>query len=67
MNIRSIFTIVIATAFLISCSGDNKNRSASEYLSAYMKDNNKVVLFGKINAKQILEKAEYKKSQKLLF
>lgn len=44
---------------MLSCSNDLENRTAQEYLSAYMKDNKHVVLFGKIEAKKILEKADY--------
>ncbi|MGV3630568.1 MAG: hypothetical protein ACO1O6_05160 [Bacteroidota bacterium] len=51
---------IVSTFFMFSCSGDLADRSAQEYLSAYMKDNKQVVLFGKIDARQILEKADYK-------
>ncbi|MCE3296957.1 MAG: hypothetical protein K0R65_2671 [Crocinitomicaceae bacterium] len=51
---------IVAAFFMLSCSGDLSDRTAQEYLSAYMKDNKQVVLFGKIDAKQILEKADYK-------
>ncbi|MFN5415842.1 MAG: hypothetical protein ACK5B9_02220 [Flavobacteriia bacterium] len=60
------FLAAITFALLItSCSGDLEDRTASEFLSAYMKDNKNVVLFGKVDAKQILEKAEYKSIPKL--
>ena len=55
---RFLVTIILAF-FMLSCSGDLSDRTAEEYLSAYMKDNKQVVLFGKIDAKQILEKADY--------
>jgi hypothetical protein len=58
LNVVLIFTIV-------SCSKDVKNRTSAEYLSAYMKDNKNVVLFGKIDIKQILEKADYKNIPKV--
>lgn len=51
----SIFTFLL----LISCSKEDKSRTASEYLSAYMKENKSVVLFGRVDAKEILEKCDY--------
>lgn len=61
MKYTSLFIIALTGISLFtSCSGDADNRNAGEYLSAYMKDNKKVVAFGKIDVDQILEKADYK-------
>ncbi|MES2587536.1 MAG: hypothetical protein V4622_01070 [Bacteroidota bacterium] len=65
MKKQNIFLALILTVFIVSCSNDTNNRTSSEYLSAYMKDNKNVVLFGKIDIKQILEKADYKNIPKV--
>lgn len=53
-----IFTIAL-TCILGSCSKNFSDRSAQQFLSAYMKENKQVVVFGKIDFKQIMEKADY--------
>lgn len=66
MKYTSLFLIVLAgLSLLSSCSGDTENRTAGEYLSAYLKDNKKVMAFGKIDLDQILEKADYKNIPKM--
>lgn len=65
MKKYTLFFALIAGLIIVSCSSDAKNRSASQFLSAYMKDNKNVVLFGKVDAKAILEKADYKNIPKV--
>ncbi len=65
MKKQTIFFALILLFLVASCSSDSKNRTSAEYLSAYMKDNSNVVVFGKIDVKQILEKADYKNVPKV--
>lgn len=60
-----LFLSLVSLFLLFSCSKDVNNRTSAEYLSAYMKDNKNVVLFGKVDIKQILEKADYKNIPKV--
>lgn len=52
-----VFTALIA--FLFSC-GSSGNRQTSEYVSAFLNGNNKVLFFGKADVKTVLDKADYK-------
>lgn len=65
MKKRSLLITVFVAFILCSCGPDLKERTASGFLSAYMKDNKNVVLFGKIDAKKIIEKVGYKSIPKV--
>jgi len=65
MKKLSLLTLITAMFIAISCSKDSKNKTASEFLSSYMKDNKNVVVFGKMDMKSILEKADYKNIPKV--
>ncbi|MFA7273388.1 MAG: hypothetical protein WC044_05935 [Crocinitomicaceae bacterium] len=51
---------VFVVLFLSSCSSDTDDRNVEENASAFVQANNKVVFFGSIDLKSILNKAEYK-------
>lgn len=65
MKIQSFLVTLVAAMLLLSCSDDLTNRSASDATSAYLKDNQNAVMFGRIDLKTIFEKAEYKSIPKL--
>lgn len=52
-----IFTL---TAVLLVACGSKKDRNVSEFVSAFINQNKKVILFGKADLKTILDKADYK-------
>ena len=61
---KKILFLLPAILILISC-GKKDNRPMNEYVSAFLKDNKKVVAFGKVDLNGILEKADYKNVPKL--
>jgi hypothetical protein len=65
MKIYKLLVLGIFSFLIFSCSKDINDRTSAEFLSAYMKENKNVVLFGKVDFKQILEKADYKNIPKL--
>lgn len=65
MRKLTLLTLIVTLVVAISCSKDSTNKTASEFLSSYMKDNKSVVMFGKMDMKSILEKADYKKIPKV--
>jgi hypothetical protein len=56
---KKIIVFTALVAFLFSC-GSSGDRQTSEYVSAFLNGNNKVLLFGKADVKTVLDKAEYK-------
>ena len=64
MSLKQILPILAGFLFLVACSG-NENRSIKESVSAFMNENESIVSFGSINLNQILDKAEYKKIDKI--
>ncbi len=64
MSLKQILPILAGFLFLVACSG-NSDRPIKESVSAFMNDNESVIAFGALNYNQILNKAEYKKIDKL--
>ncbi len=64
MSLKQILPILVGFLFLVACSGNN-DRPIKECVSAFMHDNELIIAFGSLNYSQILEKAEYKKIEKL--
>ncbi len=56
---KKIIVFTALVAFLFSC-GSSGDRQTSEYVSAFLNGNNKVLLFGKADVKTVLDKADYK-------
>ena len=56
---KKIIVFTALVAFLFSC-GSSGDRQTSEYVSAFLNGNNKVLLFGKADIKTVLDKADYK-------
>jgi hypothetical protein len=52
-------------ALVAACSSKGKNLSTDTYLSSFIKKNDKVVAFGKVNLMSILNKADYLNIPKL--
>lgn len=64
MSLKQILPILAGFLFLVACSGSN-DRLIKESVSAFMHENESIIAFGSLNYNQILEKAEYKKIDKL--
>ena len=62
---KSVLCLMISSFILISCGNRKDNRTPGEYLSAFVKANPKVVVFGKIDLSTLLAKADYQKVPKL--
>ncbi len=62
---KNLFSFLALVLILVSCGGNKTNRELNEYVSAFLKDNKKVIAFGKINMESVLDKADYKKIPKL--
>lgn len=56
---KTLFSFFFAAALLVACSGDNDNRKVEEYASAFIQSNEKVIFFGQMDLKSILNKADY--------
>jgi hypothetical protein len=65
MKIKSILLIGFFVFLIISCSSDLKDRTSQEILSSYLNNNSEAIIFGRIDAKSILEKADYKSIPKV--
>ncbi|MGJ8661377.1 MAG: hypothetical protein ACSHXL_05020, partial [Bacteroidota bacterium] len=57
--LKNFLTIVIAAFLISACSGDNDNRSVKEYASAFVNESENVFVFGSVDLKSILQKADY--------
>ncbi len=64
MSLKQILPILAGFLLLVACS-ENHDRPIKESVSAFMNDNESVTFFGSVNYNNILNKAEYKKIQKL--
>ena len=61
---RNFFLYLSILAFFISCD-NKKERSVSEQVSAFISDNDSIVVFGKLDYMNMLTKAEYEKAPKI--
>ncbi|MBU3659754.1 MAG: hypothetical protein FGM14_07800 [Flavobacteriales bacterium] len=57
-----LFTL--SALFLLAACSSNENRAINEDVAAFVETNEKIALFGSINAKEILNKADYKNIDK---
>jgi hypothetical protein len=57
-----LFTL--SALFLLAACNSNENRAINEDVAAFVETNEKIALFGSINAKEILNKADYKNIDK---
>ena len=64
MSLKQILPILAGFLFLVACSG-NTDRPIKESVSAFLNENESIIAFGSLNYSQILDKAEYKKIDKL--
>ena len=62
---KNLLAFLALVLILVSCGGNKDNRAINEYLSAFLKDNKKVIAFGKLNVNSVLDKAGYKQIPKL--
>jgi len=60
---KSLFISLVALFLLAACSS-NENRSINEDVAAFVESNENIVLFGSLNVKEILNKADYKNIDK---
>lgn len=61
---KHFFYLLFFVLFLSSCSG-KKEKSLEDSFSSFVQSNDKIVAFGSVNLKGILEKADYTKIPKL--
>ena len=54
----------MSALFLLAACSSNENRAINEDVAAFVETNEKIALFGSINAKEILNKADYKNIDK---
>lgn len=59
MKIKLFIAFFTFSMMLFSCSSNNENRELKDYLSAFMKENNAIAIFGKADLNSVLNKAEY--------
>jgi hypothetical protein len=57
--LKNLLPIFLVALLFTACSGDNDNRTVQEYASGFVNSNEKVVLYGSIDLKSILTKADY--------
>jgi hypothetical protein len=57
-----LFTL--SALFLLAACSSNENRAINEDVAAFVETNEKIALFGSINVKEILNKADYKNIDK---
>ena len=57
-----LFTL--SALFLLAACSSNENRTINEDVAAFVETNEKIALFGSINVKEILNKADYKNIDK---
>jgi PBP1b-binding outer membrane lipoprotein LpoB len=57
--IKQLSVLFLVALLLTACSGDKDNRSVQAYASAFVNANDKVILYGNIDLKSILNKADY--------
>jgi hypothetical protein len=57
--LKNLLPFLLVTFLFTACSGDKDNRSVEEYASGFVNSNEKVVLYGSIDLKSILTKADY--------
>ena len=60
MKIKFFISLFTATMLVVSCGSNNDKRQLRDYLSAFIKENKSVAVFGKVDFNTILNKAEYK-------
>lgn len=65
--LKRISLFAILTIIIASCSGEDKAepRDIEEYVSAIMKGNDKIIAFGSVSAKGIIDKTDYKSDRML--
>ncbi len=56
---KNVLTLFLAAFIIASCSGDKDNRSVQEYASAFVNESENVFVFGSVDLKSILQKADY--------
>jgi len=54
----------LSALFLLAACSSNENRAINEDVAAFVETNEKIALFGSINVKEILNKADYKNIDK---
>jgi hypothetical protein len=60
MKIRLLMTSFTLAMLVVSCGSYNDKRQVKDYLSAFIKENHSVAIFGKVDINTLLNKAEYK-------
>ncbi len=66
LNKRSYLLFLLLGIFMISsCGKDEKGRLMNEYLSAFLKTNDSVIVFGSADLNTILQKTDYRSDSKL--
>jgi hypothetical protein len=58
------FFFCLSVLFILSACGGSKQKTIEESFTSFVQSNNKVVAFGSINVKEILNKADYTKIPK---
>jgi len=59
-----LILFTLSTLFLLAACSSNDNRAINEDVAAFVESNEKIALFGSINVKEILNKADYKNINK---
>ena len=60
MKIRVLLAFFTLALLVVSCGRNNDKRQVKDYLSAFIKENHSVAIFGKVEINTLLNKAEYK-------
>jgi hypothetical protein len=59
-----LILFTLSALFLLAACSSNENRAINEDVAAFVETNEKIALFGSINVKEILNKADYKNIDK---
>jgi hypothetical protein len=65
MIMKKFLSALVLGIILASCGGNKDARPMQEYVSAFLNENEKVVVFGEVRTMSLLTKAEYKSIPKL--
>ena len=65
MIMKKFLSALVLGLILASCGGNKDARPMQEYVSAFLNENEKVVVFGEVRTMSLLTKAEYKSIPKL--
>jgi hypothetical protein len=65
MIMKKFLSALVLGLILASCGGNKDARPMQEYVSAFLNENEKVVVFGEVRTLSLLTKAEYKSIPKL--